>query len=183
MLDTNCPWTAAEAIEMARAFAPYRLAWLEEPVWPPEDYDGLARVRGGHADADRPGRERVDGLRLPRDRRARRRRHAAAEHHQGRRHLGVPEDRRARRGREPAHRAPLVLLGSRARRDAARRRDVRRLDLPVEFPTGEHETPFLVRPIGALDGVVVPPGPGLGVEINEDAIKRHRYGPETPFSF
>lgn len=46
MLDTNCPWTPAEAIAMARALEPYRPFWLEEPVWPPEDYDGLARVRG-----------------------------------------------------------------------------------------------------------------------------------------
>src|SRR5258706_11214945 len=44
MLDTNCPWTPFEAIAMARALEPYRLFWLEEPVWPPEDYAGLARV-------------------------------------------------------------------------------------------------------------------------------------------
>ena len=29
---------------MGRALAPYNLTWLEEPVWPPEDYQGLARV-------------------------------------------------------------------------------------------------------------------------------------------
>ncbi len=45
MLDTNCPWTPAEAIEMARMLRPYDLAWLEEPVWPPEDFAGIARVR------------------------------------------------------------------------------------------------------------------------------------------
>ena len=45
MLDTNCPWTVDEAIAMARRLAPLDLAWLEEPVWPPEDYAGLARVR------------------------------------------------------------------------------------------------------------------------------------------
>lgn len=45
MLDVNCPWTPGEAIAMARAFEPYRLFWFEEPVWPPEDYAGLARVR------------------------------------------------------------------------------------------------------------------------------------------
>src|SRR5262249_48345946 len=44
MLDTNCPWTPDDAIRMARALHPYRLFWLEEPVWPPEDYAGLARV-------------------------------------------------------------------------------------------------------------------------------------------
>lgn len=45
MLDTNCPWSVEEAIRVARELAPYRLRWLEEPVWPPEDYAGLARVR------------------------------------------------------------------------------------------------------------------------------------------
>src|SRR5207253_7353747 len=45
MLDTNCPWTVDEAITMARRLEPAGLRWLEEPVWPPEDYRGLARVR------------------------------------------------------------------------------------------------------------------------------------------
>ena len=50
--------------------------------------------------------------------------------------------------------------------------------LPVEFPTGELETPFLARPIEAHDGwVEVPQGPGLGVEVNEDAIRRYPYAP------
>jgi D-galactarolactone cycloisomerase len=44
-LDTNCPWSVSEAIEHARALEPLGLAWLEEPVWPPEDRHGLARVR------------------------------------------------------------------------------------------------------------------------------------------
>jgi L-alanine-DL-glutamate epimerase-like enolase superfamily enzyme len=47
MLDVNCPWNAEEALAMARAFVPYRLAWLEEPVWPPDDYNSLAYVRHG----------------------------------------------------------------------------------------------------------------------------------------
>ena len=45
MLDTNCPWTVDEALAMARRLRPLDLAWLEEPVWPPEDFSGLARVR------------------------------------------------------------------------------------------------------------------------------------------
>src|SRR5215831_4239168 len=47
---------------------------------------------------------------------------------------------------------------------------------PVEFPTGVHETSFLANPIQARDGFVeVPQGPGLGVEINEEAMRRHPY--------
>ncbi|WP_280154182.1 mandelate racemase/muconate lactonizing enzyme family protein [Piscinibacter sp. XHJ-5] len=48
-LDTNCPWSVSQAIEHARALEPLRLAWLEEPVWPPEDRHGLARVRASTA--------------------------------------------------------------------------------------------------------------------------------------
>jgi L-alanine-DL-glutamate epimerase-like enolase superfamily enzyme len=45
MLDTNCPWTVTQAIDMARRLAPFELHWLEEPVWPPENLAGLAQVR------------------------------------------------------------------------------------------------------------------------------------------
>ena len=48
-LDTNCPWSVSEAIAHAHALEPLRLAWLEEPVWPPEDRHGLARVRAATA--------------------------------------------------------------------------------------------------------------------------------------
>ena len=53
MVDTNCPWTVAEAVEMAGRLAPFDLHWLEEPVWPPENLAGLAEVRsrGGIATA------------------------------------------------------------------------------------------------------------------------------------
>ncbi|WP_167481276.1 mandelate racemase/muconate lactonizing enzyme family protein [Acidovorax cavernicola] len=44
-LDTNCPWSVSQSIERARALEDVRLAWLEEPLWPPEDFPGLARVR------------------------------------------------------------------------------------------------------------------------------------------
>ncbi len=45
MCDTNCPWTIWQAIDMAHRVADADLTWLEEPVWPPHDYTGLARVR------------------------------------------------------------------------------------------------------------------------------------------
>ena len=44
-LDVNCPWTVREALDMAEQLRPYNLRWLEEPVWPPENYAGLAAVR------------------------------------------------------------------------------------------------------------------------------------------
>ena len=45
MLDVNCPWSVREALDMAKKLRPFNLRWLEEPVWPPENYSGLARVR------------------------------------------------------------------------------------------------------------------------------------------
>jgi D-galactarolactone cycloisomerase len=45
MVDCNCPWSVNEAIDMARRLADFDLTWLEEPVWPPEDHAGLARVQ------------------------------------------------------------------------------------------------------------------------------------------
>lgn len=44
-LDTNCPWSVGEAVARARALEDLELAWLEEPVFPPGDHAGLARVR------------------------------------------------------------------------------------------------------------------------------------------
>ncbi|MBV9812827.1 MAG: uroporphyrinogen decarboxylase, partial [Acetobacteraceae bacterium] len=39
----NMKWTADQAIRAARAFAPYDLVWLEEPI-PPDDMAAHARV-------------------------------------------------------------------------------------------------------------------------------------------
>ena len=46
MVDVNCPWTPEQAIRMARKLDQFDLHWLEEPVFPPEDFNSLARVRG-----------------------------------------------------------------------------------------------------------------------------------------
>ena len=45
MLDTNCPWTPLEARAMARQLADYDLYWLEEPIFPPEDFEALADLQ------------------------------------------------------------------------------------------------------------------------------------------
>ncbi len=45
MLDVNTPWTVNQARAMAAELREVGLKWLEEPVWPPENYDGLAQVR------------------------------------------------------------------------------------------------------------------------------------------
>jgi L-alanine-DL-glutamate epimerase-like enolase superfamily enzyme len=45
ILDVNCPWTLPQAHAKAEEYRDLRLKWLEEPLWPPEDYAGLARLR------------------------------------------------------------------------------------------------------------------------------------------
>jgi L-alanine-DL-glutamate epimerase-like enolase superfamily enzyme len=45
-LDVNCPWTLTEARAKAEELKEIQLKWLEEPIWPPENYDAL-----GSADA------------------------------------------------------------------------------------------------------------------------------------
>ncbi len=45
MVDVNCPWTVEEACRQAVALRELNLGWLEEPIWPPDDLAGLARVR------------------------------------------------------------------------------------------------------------------------------------------
>jgi L-alanine-DL-glutamate epimerase-like enolase superfamily enzyme len=47
MVDTNCPWTPEQARVMTLKLRPYNLHWLEEPVFPPEDFSALARLRAG----------------------------------------------------------------------------------------------------------------------------------------
>ncbi len=43
-VDVNCAWTFQQALEKAREFTPFRLDWLEEPIFPPEDFRSLARL-------------------------------------------------------------------------------------------------------------------------------------------
>ncbi|WP_300732180.1 mandelate racemase/muconate lactonizing enzyme family protein [Pseudomonas sp.] len=45
MLDTNCPWTVPQALNICERLADLELLWFEEPVWPPENYAGLAAIR------------------------------------------------------------------------------------------------------------------------------------------
>jgi len=45
MVDANCAWSREEALAKAIQFKPYRIDWLEEPIWPPEDYRGLSELQ------------------------------------------------------------------------------------------------------------------------------------------
>src|SRR5690606_23491888 len=45
MVDTNCAWTAEEAIRNVQEMGPLEPFWIEEPVWPPENMDALGALR------------------------------------------------------------------------------------------------------------------------------------------
>jgi len=45
MVDVNCAWTVNQARARAEDLREVSLKWLEEPVWPPENFDGLAQLR------------------------------------------------------------------------------------------------------------------------------------------
>jgi L-alanine-DL-glutamate epimerase-like enolase superfamily enzyme len=43
--DVGCPWTLAQALAVADELKTVGLKFLEEPLWPPENFDGLAELR------------------------------------------------------------------------------------------------------------------------------------------
>ncbi|WP_266064894.1 mandelate racemase/muconate lactonizing enzyme family protein [Brucella intermedia] len=45
MVDVNCAWTLPQAIAAAHSFAPFDIAWLEEPIWPPENHEALTTLQ------------------------------------------------------------------------------------------------------------------------------------------
>ena len=94
MLDVNCAWSVLDAVKMADALRDDGLTWLEEPVWPPEDCRGLARVRQrGIPIAAGENVAGVFGFQSLIE--AGRDRHRAAERHQDRRHRRDAEGDRA----------------------------------------------------------------------------------------
>ncbi|HET9876833.1 MAG TPA: enolase C-terminal domain-like protein, partial [Mycobacterium sp.] len=45
IVDAGCRWTLAEACAVADELKAVGLKFLEEPLWPPENFDGLAELR------------------------------------------------------------------------------------------------------------------------------------------
>jgi L-alanine-DL-glutamate epimerase-like enolase superfamily enzyme len=183
MLDTNCPWSPEEAMRMARALAPYRLYWLEEPVWPPEDYAGLARVAAATETPIALGENEstLYGFREIIAQRA-----GDVLQPSITKVGGISEFRKIIALAQAAN-LPIAPHSFYFGPGLAATLHVAASfggHLPVEFPTGELEIPFLTHPIEARDGWVdVPQGPGLGVEINEEAIRRCPYAPGSARPF
>ena len=174
MVDTNCAWPRAEAIEMARKLKPYDLYWLEEPVDPVDDYDTMARIR------------RETGMTI-----------AAGENigHAGEaRHameLGALDIF------QPSVTKIGGILAMRKAIEVAKKHGVRVMPHSPYFGPGLIATLHVIAadlpeslcerfyceleatPLGdaivARDGAMkVPQGPGLGIEIDEEVIARYR---------
>jgi L-alanine-DL-glutamate epimerase-like enolase superfamily enzyme len=47
MVDVNAPWTVPEALAATAPLRELGLKWIEEPVWPPEDFAGAHEVSAG----------------------------------------------------------------------------------------------------------------------------------------
>jgi len=45
MVDTNCPWDYDTALDIGKKLEQYNLLWLEEPIFPPEDFETLFKLR------------------------------------------------------------------------------------------------------------------------------------------
>jgi L-alanine-DL-glutamate epimerase-like enolase superfamily enzyme len=178
MLDTNCPWSVEEAIRVGRQLERFELRWLEEPVWPPEDYAGLARVRAalripiatgendstafghaailaaGAADIVQPSVTKVGGLGEMRKIATL----AAAANV-----TFVPHSYYY----GPGLAATLHLCAATP-------------GVPyMEFPPGDLEAPLLREPIRCADGwVAAGDRPGLGADPDPDTLQRYPYSGE-----
>jgi D-galactarolactone cycloisomerase len=183
MLDTNCPWTVEEAIRVGRQLEPYGLRWLEEPVWPPEDYAGLARVRqalripiasgendatmfafrelvaAGASDIVQPSMTKVGGIAEMKKIAAL----AAAANV-----TFVPHSFYF----GPGLAATLHVAASTP-------------GVPyVEMPPGQLAAPLLAEPIVHARGFVAPPErPGLGADPDLETLRRHAYAREAARPF
>jgi D-galactarolactone cycloisomerase len=90
MVDVNAPWTLQEALAAAEPLRALGLKWLEEPVWPPEDFRAAGEVRalgvpvaigenvlsptdfarlieGHHVDVVQPSVTKIGGISVMRD--------------------------------------------------------------------------------------------------------------------
>ena len=180
--DLEPRWDVATAAQCARALEPLGVYWLEEPLRT-DDLEGYAALRrltslrlaaGEMARSAQEARDLVlrggvdvvqtDVVLVARDRR-------------------LPADRRARRSRRPRLVAAHVVERLRARRQPPPR--ARRLDGAVHRgavrPAGwsaERRDWLLPTPLEiAEDGTIAPPpGPGLGVTPDFDALERWRVG-------
>jgi L-alanine-DL-glutamate epimerase-like enolase superfamily enzyme len=176
MLDVNCPWTPGEAIRMGRALARYDLAWLEEPVWPPEDYQGLAQVAAALDIPIAAGENEATAIGFREMLRAQ----AVDILQPSPTKVGGLGEARKIATLAAAWNVPVVphsfYFGPGLA--AALHFAASTPGIPwVEWPMGELVTPLLDVPIRPEAGwLAPPPGPGLGGRPSAMALRRHPLG-------
>src|SRR5499426_806305 len=183
MLDTNCPWSVEEAVRIGRRLERFDLRWLEEPVWPPEDYAGLARVRAavripiasGENDATVFGFKELIG-------------HGAAD-------IAQPSVTKVGGLLEMKKIATLAATGSTALVPhsfyygpglaATLHFVVSTPGVPyVEFPATDLAVPLMAAPPRFEGGfVAVPSRPGLGADPDLEVLARYPYRPDAARPF
>ena len=161
---------------MARAFRRFDLHWLEEPVWPPEDFAGLASVRAegvpiaagenmaspveflhamqaGALDIAQPSVTKIGGVT------------------EARRVIAVAETHGVRVVPHCAYFGPGFLASLHLAASLPDRPPLERLYLDTEAS-------LFGRYTAALDGAIpVPPGPGLGCDPDPDVIASYEVKP------
>ena len=181
-VDANHCFSVPNAIKLGRMLEEHDILWFEEPI-SPEDHDGYIEVTraldmavaGGENDFTRWGFRDVsregDG-------------HRAARPLRRRRLLGVPQDRDARLGLRRRMRAACLGLGHRARRHGAVPGGLARpaaglpadaADARVRADAQSAARHLAKEPIEQKKGIVkVPTGPGLGIEIDREVLKKYK---------
>jgi D-galactarolactone cycloisomerase len=173
MLDVNCPWTPDEAIRMGEVLRPFDLAWLEEPVWPPEDYAGLARVAAALSTPVAAGENESTAVGFGAMLAIR----AVDILQPSPTKVGGLGELKAIAALAAAHAVPLVphsfYFGPGLA--AALHLAASTPGVPwVEWPMGELVTPLLETPIRPVEGWLAPSSaPGLGARPNGEALRRH----------
>jgi len=176
MLDTNCSWSPDEAIAMARRLGDQDLFWLEEPVSPADDFDGLARVRreGGVPVAAGENLGTVNDLRRIVEAGAVDFVQPDATKMGGITELWKAVAFAAERGARLEPHSPLHGPGLIATQHVIA---AMAAEAMCEFYFCDLGASPMGDAILAVDGMMkVPDGPGLGVEIDVAAIERHRAG-------
>ncbi len=168
-------WDLPTAIEIAQALAPYRPYWFEDPIKMTNldalaDYRRRTNVRVTASETlgtrwafrelfERQAVERGD---------ARRR--------LVRRHLGGEEDRHDGRGLSPTDRTARLHRPGRAHRFGASRPQLRRTRLVQEVVRAFYSDWYreLVTELPPLDRgfITAPEGPGLGIDLLPDLVRR-----------
>jgi D-galactarolactone cycloisomerase len=185
MVDANHAYDVASAIAVGRAIEPYRIGWFEEPVVP-EDIEGYCTVRrnlaipiaGGEAEFTRYGfrslitQAAVDILQPDLC--------SAGGISEG---LKIAALARAWNTRLTPHvwGAGLAIAAALHFIAALPDQPPSLNPAPALLELDRTENPLreelLVAPLQIADGCVhVPQGPGLGIEVNEDALAAYRFG-------